>query len=413
MAPTLPDVTTLATLPDATLTSVLDLLFEPSDELHTLALPTLRSITFTTYPELIDTLRDQLLVIAKSVHLDPSARKPLLSILGSHPRLGEKKVDSAQSAAEQAQLRTGAESEAEKLAALNVEYEAKFPGLRYVVFVNGRSRDVIMEDMRRRIDRGDSAAEEEEAINVSHAHCKVSEKAESTDAGRPWRILPRTELGNWRRNRSPPPWDARHCLKAVEEASGSLGSQSLARLCRIRWPTALLSFSALFPSSEGYNRPAVLMRLWPSHRLGCLSKTVPGGQINTQVDYGQSKKEIHGVVQKPLVCLADGSVSLMRATLSIESSRLLRLPSNTFITLVIDLNRGINGSGLSYLIRSCSCGCNAPLLKCTYLGHRFCLDEGDHLNELGIQDKRRPKIERLAELSSRKFIQNLVGRSWT
>lgn len=167
MAPILPDVTSLASLPEESLTSILDLLFEPSDELHALAIPTLKSITFATYPELIDTLRDQLLVIAKTVHPDPAARKPLLSILGSHPRLGEKKVESAQSAAEQAQLRSGGESEAERLAALNKEYETKFPGLRYVVFVNGRSRDVIMEDMRRRIDRGDFAAEEEEAINVS------------------------------------------------------------------------------------------------------------------------------------------------------------------------------------------------------------------------------------------------------
>lgn len=151
------------------MTSILDLLFEPSDELHALAIPTLQSITFATYPELIDTLRDQLLVIAKTVHSDPAARRPLLSILGSHPRLGEKKVESAQSAAEQAQLRSGAESEAEKLAVLNAEYEAKFPGLRYVVFVNGRSRDVIMEDMKRRLDRGNFAAEEEEAINVSPA----------------------------------------------------------------------------------------------------------------------------------------------------------------------------------------------------------------------------------------------------
>lgn len=168
MAPTLPDVTTLASLPEATLTAVLDLLFEPSDELHALAIPTLQSITFTTYPELIDTLRDQLLSIAKTVHPDPAGRRPLLSILGSHPRLGAKKVDSAQSAAEQASLGSG---EAERLAALNDEYEAKFPGLGYVVFVNGRSRDVIMEDMRRRIDRGDSAAEEREAINVSMMRC--------------------------------------------------------------------------------------------------------------------------------------------------------------------------------------------------------------------------------------------------
>lgn len=167
MAPILPDVTTLASLPEPTLISVLDLLFEPSEDLHTLAIPTLRSITFATYPELIDTLRDQLLAIAQSVHSDPAARKPLLSILGSHPRLGASKIDSAQSAAEQAQLlQTGAEAEAEKLAALNREYEARFPGLRYVVFVNGRPREVIMEDMRRRIDRGDFAAEEKEAIHV-------------------------------------------------------------------------------------------------------------------------------------------------------------------------------------------------------------------------------------------------------
>jgi hypothetical protein len=33
---------------------------------------------------------------------------------------------------EQAQLNTGAEEQAEKLLALNVEYEEKFPGLRFV-----------------------------------------------------------------------------------------------------------------------------------------------------------------------------------------------------------------------------------------------------------------------------------------
>lgn len=167
MAPTLPDVTSLPTLPDAELTAILNLLFEPSDDLHTLALPTLRAITFASYPELVDTIRDQLLVIAQNVPADPNSRKPLHSILGSHPRLGEKKVHSSQSAAEQAQLQSGAQEEAEKLAALNREYEAKFPGLRYVVFVNGRGRDVIMEDMRKRIDRANLEEEEKEAIIVS------------------------------------------------------------------------------------------------------------------------------------------------------------------------------------------------------------------------------------------------------
>jgi len=163
----LPDIATLSSLPEATLTGILDLLFEPSPDLHALAVPTIQSITFVSYSELIDTIRDQLLTIQKTVHPDPTARRPLLAVLGSHPRLGEKKVDSAQSAAEQAQLRaTEGSDEAERLAQLNQEYEAAFPGLRYVVFVNGRSRDVIMENMKARIARGDMVKEEEEAIQV-------------------------------------------------------------------------------------------------------------------------------------------------------------------------------------------------------------------------------------------------------
>jgi len=38
---------------------------------------------------------------------------------------------------------------------LNEEYELRFPGLRYVVFVDGRSREEVMGDMRGRIERGD------------------------------------------------------------------------------------------------------------------------------------------------------------------------------------------------------------------------------------------------------------------
>ncbi|KAH8898975.1 hypothetical protein GQ53DRAFT_361576 [Thozetella sp. PMI_491] len=166
-APFLPAIASLSTLPDAALTSTLDLLFEPSADLHTLALPTLRTISFTSYPDLINTLRDELLTIAASVGSDSPAQAPLHAILGSHPRLGEPKKHtlSTQSAAEQKQLQGGSE-EAARLAALNREYEAAFPGLRYVVFVNGRGRDVIMEDMKRRIERGDIRAEEREAIEA-------------------------------------------------------------------------------------------------------------------------------------------------------------------------------------------------------------------------------------------------------
>jgi 2-oxo-4-hydroxy-4-carboxy--5-ureidoimidazoline (OHCU) decarboxylase len=174
--PFLPAIAALPTLPDAALTCTLDMLFEPSADLHALALPTMRTLSFESYGDLIGTLRDQLLTIATAIDTDndadADARKPLHSILASHPRLGEPKIAtlSAQSAAEQAKLQGGDANEAGMLAALNREYEARFPGLRYVVFVNGRSRGIVMEDMRRRIDRGDFQAEEKEAIEVGTAH---------------------------------------------------------------------------------------------------------------------------------------------------------------------------------------------------------------------------------------------------
>lgn len=107
---------------------MLDLLFEPSPPLHELALPILRKTEFPTYNALFSTIRKELSALAASEDKIPQ----LSEILCSHPRLGEKKVDSEQSRAEQAQLQKGAESEKEKLAALNKEYEEKFPGLRYV-----------------------------------------------------------------------------------------------------------------------------------------------------------------------------------------------------------------------------------------------------------------------------------------
>jgi 2-oxo-4-hydroxy-4-carboxy--5-ureidoimidazoline (OHCU) decarboxylase len=108
-------------------------------------------------------------------------RKALHRVLGSHPRLGEKKSNgggggagisggggmSVLSSMEQSHLRGhGGSEEEEELARLNREYEARFPGLRYVVWVNGRPREEIFRDMRLRIARGDLEAEEREGIQV-------------------------------------------------------------------------------------------------------------------------------------------------------------------------------------------------------------------------------------------------------
>jgi 2-oxo-4-hydroxy-4-carboxy--5-ureidoimidazoline (OHCU) decarboxylase len=194
----LPAIGTLSHLDDSELKTVLDLLFEPSPPLHALSLPVLRTTTFADYTFLIAAVNAQLTALAASDK--PEDVEKLSEILCSHPRLGEKKVDSEQSRKEQAQLQQGpgAEEEGKKLAELNREYEEKFPGLRYVyviffmsidnlsdspcslkpllfdnldltatsVFVNGRSRPVVMENMRARIDRGDIKAERQEAIQV-------------------------------------------------------------------------------------------------------------------------------------------------------------------------------------------------------------------------------------------------------
>ncbi|KAH7371233.1 Oxo-4-hydroxy-4-carboxy-5-ureidoimidazoline decarboxylase [Pyrenochaeta sp. MPI-SDFR-AT-0127] len=160
----LPAISSLPHSTDSQLTNVLDLLFEPSPPLHTLTLPILRSTTFPSYDTLIVAVNAQLSALAASDK--PQDVTKLSEILCSHPRLGEKKVDSEQSRKEQAQLQSGGEEEKEKLASLNKEYEDKFPGLRYVVFVNGRPRPAIMENMRARIDRGDIKAERQEAIQA-------------------------------------------------------------------------------------------------------------------------------------------------------------------------------------------------------------------------------------------------------
>ncbi|PQE05525.1 Oxo-4-hydroxy-4-carboxy-5-ureidoimidazoline decarboxylase protein [Rutstroemia sp. NJR-2017a BBW] len=161
---TLPPIADVPSLPTTERIALLDALFEPSTSLHTLSLDLLHTQTFSSYNDLIASIGVQLIDLAEST--STSDTEWLDKILGAHPRLGAKRVESAQSAAEQAQLNNGGAEEAEKLRALNEEYEKKYPGLRYVVFVNGRSRPVIMENMKERISRGDIDLERKEAIKA-------------------------------------------------------------------------------------------------------------------------------------------------------------------------------------------------------------------------------------------------------
>ncbi|CAG7929040.1 unnamed protein product [Penicillium olsonii] len=127
----LPSVAAIPSLPQETQLRVLDTLFEPSPELHQLMIPVLAQ-AFPSYSGLIDAVGARMSALADS----PTDRNVLFGILGSHPRLGRAPANpehlSELSKKEQAQLNTGAEEQAEKLSALNAEYEQRFPGLRFV-----------------------------------------------------------------------------------------------------------------------------------------------------------------------------------------------------------------------------------------------------------------------------------------
>lgn len=128
--PSLPAIGAVPSLDAEERANILDTLFEPCTQLHTLSVETLGSSKFESYSALIEAVGHQLQSLYTS-NLE-SDEKWLDDILAAHPRLGEKKVESEQSQREQAQLNQGGEGEAEKLARLNNAYEEKFPGLRYV-----------------------------------------------------------------------------------------------------------------------------------------------------------------------------------------------------------------------------------------------------------------------------------------
>lgn len=126
----LPPITALPSLATLELSTILDHLFEPSVPLHTLSVDLLRNRPFSSYDDLIENIGVQLTALAESSSTSDS--KWLDSILVAHPRLGEKKIDSTQSKAEQAQLALDAGTGQDKLSELNALYERTYPGLRYV-----------------------------------------------------------------------------------------------------------------------------------------------------------------------------------------------------------------------------------------------------------------------------------------
>jgi hypothetical protein len=132
MSTPLPPITTIPSLPTTSRALILDTLFEPCVQLHTLSIDLLHETPFPSYPDLIAAVGAQLTALFNSP--STSDTEWLDAILSAHPRLGEKRVEnlSEASRAEQAKLQGGKAEEGERLRELNEEYERRFPGLRYV-----------------------------------------------------------------------------------------------------------------------------------------------------------------------------------------------------------------------------------------------------------------------------------------
>ncbi len=126
----LPLISSVPILSAAERAAILDHLFEPCTPLHTLSAGLLHDQRFSSYDDLISSVGMQFMDLAESS--STSDTQWLDNILKAHPRLGEKKIDSAQSQGEQAHLGSGEESNNKTLEELNVLYEQTFPGLRYV-----------------------------------------------------------------------------------------------------------------------------------------------------------------------------------------------------------------------------------------------------------------------------------------
>ncbi|KAG8862165.1 hypothetical protein FRB96_002195 [Tulasnella sp. 330] len=135
------------------LNTALSILFEPSSILTSTLVPQLYTklalITPppTTYSVIVDLVTKQ---------LQEWQPLPKAAFIESHPRIGEVKGLSALSDKEQATTATPPATLA-RLAHLNEMYERRYTGLRFVVFVNGRSRAEIVPVMEAKLGIGPAA----------------------------------------------------------------------------------------------------------------------------------------------------------------------------------------------------------------------------------------------------------------
>ncbi|KAI0367038.1 hypothetical protein BV20DRAFT_971144 [Pilatotrama ljubarskyi] len=128
---------------DGPLARALALLFEPSPVLYATLVPALASrLQNATSP----IFSYQMLIYAALEVIASWPDDLKAQFIAAHPRIGEVKGLSQLSAQEQAAKATPPQVLA-RLAHLNACYERRYPGLVYITFVNGRSREEIKDEM--------------------------------------------------------------------------------------------------------------------------------------------------------------------------------------------------------------------------------------------------------------------------
>ncbi|CAD1813312.1 OHCU decarboxylase family protein [Candida parapsilosis] len=150
---------------------VIDHLFEPCDSLNWFIQSCVIKKNYESYAEFINLVRNELEILVYrngffAVRNGFEANTLINEIISAHPRLGAPKHTKLSQHSAEEQKKLGGEQMQKRLAELNEEYEKTFPGLRYVVFVNGRSRDEIIANMEKRIKRNDIELEKKEAFEA-------------------------------------------------------------------------------------------------------------------------------------------------------------------------------------------------------------------------------------------------------
>jgi 2-oxo-4-hydroxy-4-carboxy--5-ureidoimidazoline (OHCU) decarboxylase len=161
---TLPSVQRINDISPEEQEELLNNLFEPHSAIVSY-LSSLFQSSYESYTHFIEAAYN------KFRELDPQS--PLVKeIISSHPRLGLPRGTELSEHSSKEQESLQGDDTVKEFIQLNSEYESKYPGLRFVLFVNGRDREQVKKFFKQRIARGDYDLEVLDAIR---AMCDIAQ----------------------------------------------------------------------------------------------------------------------------------------------------------------------------------------------------------------------------------------------